>query len=100
MRKNQVPKGSTLHSPGDQIVALCSRLHRRHSTAVYLLKSGVDLATISHWLGHASLNTTNRYATIDLEMKRKAIELIESPSDVKAGAWKMDETILEWLESL
>lgn len=72
----------------------------RHSTAVYLLKSGVDLATISHWLGHASLNTTNRYATIDLEMKRKAIELIESPSDVKAGAWKTDETILEWLESL
>jgi hypothetical protein len=33
-------------------------------------------------------------------MKRKAIELIESPSDVKAGAWKMDETILGWLESL
>ncbi len=72
----------------------------RHSTAVHLLKSGVDLVTISHWLGHASLNTTNRYATIDLEMKRKAIELIESPSDVKAGAWKTDETILGWLESL
>jgi site-specific recombinase XerD len=72
----------------------------RHSTAVHLLKSGVDLATISHWLGHASLNTTNRYATIDLEMKRKAIELIESPSDVKAGAWKTDKTILGWLESL
>jgi site-specific recombinase XerD len=72
----------------------------RHSTAVHLLKSGVDLATISHWLGHASLNTTNRYATIDLEMKRKAIELIESPSDGKAGAWRTDETILGWLESL
>lgn len=72
----------------------------RHSTAVHLLKSGVDLATISHWLGHASLNTTNRYAAIDLEMKRKAIELIEPPSDVKAGAWKTDETILGWLESL
>lgn len=72
----------------------------RHSTAVHLLKSGVDLATISHWLGHVSLNTTNRYATIDLEMKRKAIELIESPSDVKACAWKTDETILGWLESL
>ena len=72
----------------------------RHSTAVHLLKSGVDLATISHWLGHASLNTTNRYATIDLEMKRKALEMIESPSDAKAGAWKTDETILGWLESL
>jgi hypothetical protein len=51
-------------------------------------------------LGHASLNTTNRYATIDLEMKRKAIELLESPADVKAGTWKTDGTILGWLESL
>jgi site-specific recombinase XerD len=72
----------------------------RHSTAVHLLKSGIDLITISHWLGHASLNTTNRYATIDLEMKRKAIELLESPADVKAGTWKTDGTILGWLESL
>jgi integrase len=52
------------------------RLHphsMRHSTAVHLLKAGVDLTTISHWLGHASVNTTNRYVTIDLEMKREAI---------------------------
>jgi len=45
----------------------------RHSTAVALLKSGADLSTISHYLGHANLNTTNRYAKLDLEMKRKAI---------------------------
>jgi integrase/recombinase XerD len=53
------------------------RLHphsMRHSTAVHLLRSGVDIVTISHWLGHASVTTTNRYATVDLEMKRKAIE--------------------------
>ena len=52
------------------------RLHphsMRHSCAIYLLKSGVDLPTISHWLGHASVNTTNRYATADLEMKRQAL---------------------------
>jgi integrase/recombinase XerD len=72
----------------------------RHSTAIHLLKSGVDLATISHWLGHASLNTTNRYATVDLEMKRKAIELAESPTDAGAAGWKTDETLLGWLESL
>ena len=37
------------------------RLHPhsvRHSTAVALLKSGVDLSTISHLLGHASPTTT------------------------------------------
>jgi len=46
------------------------RLHphsMRHSTAVHLLKSGIDIVTISHWLGHTSINTTNRYANIDLD---------------------------------
>jgi integrase/recombinase XerD len=46
----------------------------RHSAAVHLLRAGVDLVTISHWLGHASVETTNRYAAIDLETKRKALE--------------------------
>ena len=53
------------------------RLHphsMRHSPAVHLLRSGVDIVTISQWLGHASVTTTNRYTTVDLEMKRKAIE--------------------------
>ena len=44
----------------------------RHSTAVALLKSGVDFATISQWLGHAGLNTTMRYARADLDLKRRA----------------------------
>jgi site-specific recombinase XerD len=35
----------------------------RHSTAVHLLRAGVDIFTISQWLGHASVTTTNRYAT-------------------------------------
>ena len=80
------------------------RLHphsMRHSTAVHLLKSGVDLVTISHWLGHASVNTTNRYATVDLEAKRDAISkaaAIEDPPP--ATAWRTDASILTWLESL
>lgn len=45
----------------------------RHTTAVHLLQAGVDLVTISHWLGHASVETTNRYAAINLEMKRAAL---------------------------
>ena len=38
------------------------RLHphsMRHSTAVHLLRAGVDITTISHWLGHASVTTTS-----------------------------------------
>ena len=81
------------------------RLHphsMRHSTAVALLKSGVDLTTISQWMGHADLNTTNRYAAIDLEMKRKAIESIQPVEDQKhyPQPWRLNDTILEWLESL
>ena len=45
----------------------------RHSTAVALLKSGVDFVTISQWLGHAGLNTTMRYARADLDLKRRAL---------------------------
>lgn len=52
------------------------RLHPhslRHTTAIHLLKAGVDFATISQWLGHASLNTTMRYARADIDLKRQAL---------------------------
>ena len=81
------------------------RLHphsMRHSTAVHLLKAGVDMATISHWLGHASLETTNRYATVDLDMKREAINKIASVGGRRSPTtpWKKNVSILTWLESL
>jgi site-specific recombinase XerD len=81
------------------------RLHphsMRHSTAVHLLKSGVDLVSISQWLGHASPTTTSRYATLDLDMKRAAIAQAHPPGDEgpRAATWKTDATILDWLESL
>ena len=34
----------------------------RYTTAVHLLKAGVDIATVSQWLGHSGLNVTMRYA--------------------------------------
>ena len=77
------------------------RLHPhsiRHSTAVHMLKAGVDLSTISQWLGHASINTTNRYATVDLDMKREAI-LRAQPCGRElnpANSCRQDTTILEW----
>jgi integrase/recombinase XerD len=75
----------------------------RHSTAVHLLKAGVDLSTISHWLGHASLNTTYKYTAIDLEMKRQALAQAQPLGEQfpKAPpAWRRDATVLEWLASL
>lgn len=79
------------------------RLHphsMRHSTAVALLKSGNDLSTISHYLGHASPTTTNRYAKMDLEMKRRAIALVKPVPHYSATPWRKDPTVLDWLESL
>ena len=43
----------------------------RHSLAMKLLRSGVDLLTIQAWLGHAQVATTHRYAAADVEMMRR-----------------------------
>jgi integrase/recombinase XerD len=81
------------------------RLHPhsvRHSTALHLLRSGVDLSTIAHWLGHASVNTTNKYLAMDLETKREALAkakpLITGPR--RPATWREDQDLLKWLEGL
>ena len=80
------------------------RLHPhsiRHSTAVSLLQAGVDPITIAHWLGHASVNTTNQYATVNLEMKRKAISKTKIVfQKTTRRSWRKNPSILEWLEAL
>jgi integrase/recombinase XerD len=48
----------------------------RHGTAVALLKSGADFATISQIMGHAQLNTTMRYARADIGLKRQALSQV------------------------
>ncbi|MGL4890244.1 MAG: tyrosine-type recombinase/integrase [Billgrantia desiderata] len=76
----------------------------RHTAAVHLLQAGVDIVSISHWLGHASIETTNRYAVIDLETKRDAIERagpMGDPDIVAAmSPWRADTSVLAWLEAL
>jgi site-specific recombinase XerD len=46
----------------------------RHSLAMTLLQSGVDLLTIQAWLGHAQVATTHRYAAADVEMMRRGLD--------------------------
>jgi len=73
----------------------------RHSTAMHLLRSGVDLSTIAHWLGHNSINTTNRYLTIDLEAKRAALAKAGPVTGRRRRSrWRADDALLAWLESL
>lgn len=73
----------------------------RHTAAVHMLNSGVDINVIRSWLGHVDLRTTNIYAEVDLETKRKAVETC-APSR-KSGSppsWKRKPDLLSWLEDL
>jgi site-specific recombinase XerD len=73
----------------------------RHSTAIHLLRAGVDLSTIAHWLGHVSVNTTNKYLTLDLKSKADALRRIKPLRAGKhAAAWRKDTNLIRWLESL
>lgn len=74
----------------------------RHTTAVHLLQAGVDLVTISHWLSHASVETTNRYAAVNMEMKRVALAKAGPVTQLDASManWRHNKSILDWLETL
>ena len=75
----------------------------RHSTAIHLLKAGVDFATISQWLGHTSLNTTMRYARADIDLKRQALAQVfpEILAPPKGGAYIFrDDDLTGWLRRL
>lgn len=75
----------------------------RHTTAMHLLQSNVDLSMIRSWLGHASIETTNTYVEIDLEMKRKTLQSAEKllPTKGKHGpSWQREKDILSWLSKL
>lgn len=75
----------------------------RHSTAMHLLRSGVDINTIRAWLGHASLQTTHIYAESDLEMKAKALAACSPPvanHKKPTRTLKPSAAILQFLRSL
>jgi len=73
----------------------------RHTTAMHLLQSGVDVNVIRSWLGHASIATTNHYVEIDLEMKTQALKTCEVTWDPRVGKrWRSSPEILTWLDSL
>ena len=75
----------------------------RHTTAVHPLEAGVEVNVIRGWLGHVSLDTTNRYAEITARMKEEALKLCEPPAAARGprkSAWRDDASLLTWLESL
>ena len=75
----------------------------RHTTAVHLLRAGVDINTIRAWPGHVSLDTTNVYAEVDLDMKAKAlasVDITDLPAAVRARSPLKSATIMNFMKQL
>jgi|SRR5579863_938161 len=68
----------------------------RHTTATHLVRAGVDINTIRA----CSLNTTNIYAEVDLEMKAKALATCEVRGRSPQTHWKNDVTLMQFLRNL
>ena len=71
----------------------------RHSTAMALLQSGVDLAVIALWLGHDDVSTTHHYLEADLAMKERALATLQPP-ETKTPRFAPKADILAFLDSL
>jgi site-specific recombinase XerD len=71
----------------------------RHTAAMQLRQSGVDLTIIALWLGHESVESTQIYVHADLQMKEKAMARTD-PTDSKAARYRPDDQLLEFLEGL
>ena len=71
----------------------------RHTTAMHLLQSGVDITVIALWLGHESPVTTHMYVEADLAMKEQALGKMQDPS-LQSVRYQAKNSVLAFLESL
>jgi len=71
----------------------------RHTTAMHLLQSGVDLSVIAMWLGHESIQTTHQYLDADPQTKKRALSHLRSP-DIRPTPAKVARPLIQFLDSL
>ena len=71
----------------------------RHTTAMHLLQSGVDITVISIWLGHSSTTTTHHYVEADLFMKQKALAKLQQPR-ARLVRYKPSDALMSFLQKL
>lgn len=75
----------------------------RHSKAMHLLQSGVNIIYVRDILGHVSMKTTEIYARADSKQKREALENAYQDLIPKAstdGVWESNQELKKWLRSL
>ncbi|UEM07199.1 site-specific integrase (plasmid) [Skermanella rosea] len=71
----------------------------RHTTAMHLLQSGVDITVIALWLGHESPATTHMYIEADLSMKEHALSHLQPPEG-GAPRYRPPDPLMQFLQSL
>jgi site-specific recombinase XerD len=71
----------------------------RHTTAMHLLQSGVDMAVIALWLGHESPSTTHMYIEADLAMKERALSRLQAPAK-SAARYRAPDRLMQFLQGL
>ena len=72
----------------------------RHSTAMSLVDSGVDLIYIRDLLGHVSVITTEIYLKADAAKKREAIEAASKEIvPAEDALWEVDDGLKRWLKN-
>ena len=74
----------------------------RHSKAMHLLESGVNYIYIRDFLGHSNIKTTEIYAKISVEQKRKVLSEAyqENIPESKDYIWNTDKDLLNYLMQL
>ncbi len=71
----------------------------RHTTAMHLLQSGVDITVIALWLGHESPITTHHYVQADLAMKERALARLQEP-DASLRRFRAPDSLVQFLKTL
>jgi site-specific recombinase XerD len=90
---------SALKINGDLLKRRISPHTIRHTTAMHLLESGVDISVIALWLGHESPTTTHNYVEADLAMKDRALARLQEP-DTKIRRYRAPDSLLAFLKAL
>jgi site-specific recombinase XerD len=71
----------------------------RHTTAMHLLQSGVDITVIALWLGHEGPSTTHIYMEADLAMKEEALNRLQ-PIATAPARYRPPDQLMAFLQSL
>jgi site-specific recombinase XerD len=72
----------------------------RHTTAMALLRAGVDVSVIALWLGHESTESTQVYLHADMTIKERALARITPLSSAGSGRYQAPDSLLAYLDTL